>query len=88
MAYQEMPEKSLFRFVPELATNNSDLGFRLTGMNSVLYANRVDDPMFSAHREIVIPSQRGDTLLYGADFPGSAMACTVQVSSFLPDNRL
>lgn len=78
-----MPELNVFQPVPELQTNNSDLGLRLTGMNSVLYANPVDDPMFSAHRQIIIPTQTNDSsVFYESDFPGSAMACAVQVSDF------
>ena len=78
-----MPEDSTFQPVAELKTNNSDLGLRLTGMNSVLYAKPVDDPMFSAHQQVLIPNQiTNDTIFYHADFPGSVMACTIQVGHF------
>jgi hypothetical protein len=69
--------------VPELEINNADLFFRFVGKGLVIYANPVNDPLFSAHRPVTYTLQTGNASYYQSDFPGSTLACTQQVSPIL-----
>lgn len=66
---------------PELHRWDADVTLRLTMKSAVLYGEPVDDPMFSAHREVTYRvSSTGDNVtMYLSDNPGSVMGCAQQV---------
>ncbi|KAI9784416.1 MAG: hypothetical protein M1816_000840 [Peltula sp. TS41687] len=64
---------------PELIRSDADHTVVFISMNSVLAAEPIDDPIFSAHRPIVtLASNRNSGIFYGADRPAGVIGCIEQ----------
>jgi hypothetical protein len=64
--------------IPALSKNDSDVSIFFVNVNSVLYPEPVNDPLFSAHEPSVAELSSGNLTSYVEDYLVNALACTDQ----------
>ncbi|KAF2871857.1 hypothetical protein BDV95DRAFT_594151 [Massariosphaeria phaeospora] len=62
--------------IPDLKRHDADVTLRFILKNSIMFMQPVDDPMYSAHREVKLLDTQGENnTRFISDFPGSHQMC-------------
>ena len=66
--------------LPELQRNDADVVVKTVPLNAVQYTNPVNDPVFSAHKNMTKGTLRKSVdRYYVSDFPNGVIGCALQV---------